>query len=318
MFSNLWPGLEVDDVPIGHITNGVHAGTWITRDCAEVYERRLGPDYGVRSESWDAVFKLRDEELWGVRTRLRRRLVDEIRTRLRSSWRKLGVADEQLGWVDRAFDPRVLTVGFARRVPSYKRLTLILRNPERLRRLLLDDERPIQIVVAGKSHPADDGGKKLLKQFVEFAADHDVRHRIVFLPDYDMAMARFLVAGADVWLNNPLRPFEACGTSGMKAALNGVPSLSVLDGWWPEGWVEGVTGWSIGTGTDYEPDQTAESASLYNKLEYVILPLFYGSPMGYARVMRSTIAINGSYFTAQRMVQQYAQTAYQLGGEAAS
>jgi starch phosphorylase len=316
MFSNLWPGLEVDDVPIGHITNGVHAGTWITRDCAEVFERRLGKDYGVRSESWDAVFKLRDEELWGVRTELRRRLVDEIRTRLRSSWRKLGVADEQLGWVDRAFDPRVLTVGFARRVPSYKRLTLILRNPERLRRLLLDEERPIQIVVAGKSHPADDGGKKLLKQFVEFAADHDVRHRIVFLPDYDMAMARFLVAGADVWLNNPLRPFEACGTSGMKAALNGALNLSIRDGWWDELY-DGWNGWAIPSADDAvdpEARDDFEAGAIYDLLEHEVSPLFYdrvdGIPKRWTAMVKHSIESLGPPLLASRMVRDYTERLY--------
>jgi starch phosphorylase len=210
-----------------------------------------------------------------------------------------------------------MTIGFARRAATYKRADLVFADLDCLREMARN-VGPLQFIFAGKAHPADEPGKDLIRR-VYSARDHlrnDVQ--VVYLEDYDMMLGRVLTAGVDLWLNNPVKPMEASGTSGMKAALNGVPSLSVLDGWWPEGWVEGVTGWSIGTGTDYEPDQTAESASLYNKLQYVILPLFYGSPMGYARVMRSTIAINGSYFTAQRMVQQYAQTAYQLGGESAS
>ena len=174
------------------------------------------------------------------------RLVGETRRRLRESWRQRGASGAELGWIDDVLDPDVLTIGFARRVPSYKRLTLMLRDPERLAGLLLDPERPVQIVIAGKAHPADDGGKRLIQQMVRFADSAAVRHRIVFLPDYDMAMARYLVWGCDVWLNNPLRPLEACGTSGMKAALNGGLNLSILDGWWDE-WFDGENGWAIPT-----------------------------------------------------------------------
>ena len=163
---------------------------------------------------------------------------------MRNSWRKRGAAPAELGWIDNVLDPDVLTIGFARRVPSYKRLTLMMRDPERLKRLLLHPERPIQLVIAGKAHPADEGGKKMIQEIVRFSDDPEVRHRIVFLPNYDIAMAQPLYPGCDVWLNNPLRPYEACGTSGMKAALNGGLNLSILDGWWDE-WYDGDNGFAI-------------------------------------------------------------------------
>src|SRR5918998_6881057 len=177
---------------------------------------------------------------------MRSNLVDDVRGRLRSSWKKRGAADAELAWTDTVLDPDVLTIGFARRVPTYKRLTLMLRDPARLKALLLDPERPIQLIIAGKSHPADDGGKKLIQQMVEFADDPEIRHRIAFLPGYDIGMARYLYWGGDVWLNNPLRPLEACGTSGMKAALIGGLNLSIRDGCWDE-WFDGHNGWAIPT-----------------------------------------------------------------------
>ena len=194
-----------------------------------------------------------------------------------SSWVKRGASRAELGWVDDILDPDVLTIGFARRVPTYKRLTLILRDPARLKRLLLDPERPIQLVIAGKSHPADETGKKLIQQMVKFADDPEVRHRIVFLPNYDIAMAQYLYPGCDVWLNNPLRPFEACGTSGMKAALNGGLNLSILDGWWDE-WYDGENGWAIPTADGVEdPDRRddLEAAALYDLIETSVAPRFY-------------------------------------------
>ena len=193
---------------------------------------------------WDAIDRVSDGELWRVRRELREELVNDIRRRVKASGLQRGMGEAELGWTASIFDPDVLTIGFARRVPSYKRLTLMLRDPERLRALLLDPDRPVQIVIAGKSHPADDGGKQLIAQMVQFADDPAVRHRITFLPDYDIGMARYLYTGVDVWLNNPLRPLEACGTSGMKAALNGALNLSILDGWWDE-WFDGENGWAI-------------------------------------------------------------------------
>ncbi|HET9079564.1 MAG TPA: alpha-glucan family phosphorylase, partial [Trebonia sp.] len=206
MFAGLWPGFDTAEVPIGSITNGVHAPTWVARQVSD-----LGA--GEEAAAADA------RRLWEIRRQLRARLVTETRRRLRESWRQRGASGAELTWIDDVLDENVLTIGFARRVPSYKRLTLMLNDPQRLAGLLLDPERPIQIVIAGKAHPADEGGKRLIQQMVRFADSETVRRRIVFLPDYDMALAHFLVQGCDVWLNNPLRPLEACGTSGMKVAL---------------------------------------------------------------------------------------------------
>jgi starch phosphorylase len=202
-----------------------------------------------------------------------------------------------------------MTIGFARRAAAYKRADLVFSSPESLRDIARQ-AGPLQFVYAGKAHPHDAPAKDLIKRVI--AARDTLRDDIpiVYLEEHDMGLAKLLCSGVDLWLNNPQKPLEASGTSGMKAALNGVPSFSVLDGWWPEGWIEGVTGWSIGDSLDEEDDPTREAMSLYSKLSYVILPLFYGSPALYGRVMRSTIAINGAYFTAQRMLQQYSTTAY--------
>ena len=236
MFNGLWPAFDEAEVPIGSITNGVHAPTWVAR---EIFELAAGRGADPRGDDvdafWDVVDQVPAAEIWNVKRVLRERLVVEARQRLERSWIERGAAKAELGWIEDALDPDVLTIGFARRVPSYKRLTLMLRDPERLKALLTDPERPVQLIIAGKSHPADDGGKRLIQELVRFADDPAVRHRIVFLPNYDIAMALPLYPGCDVWLNNPLRPYEACGTSGMKAALNGGLNLSILDGWWEIG-----------------------------------------------------------------------------------
>src|SRR6476620_11318277 len=221
MFDGLWPGFDDTEVPITSITNGVHAPTWVDRKVYELAAKHLGTTDVDRDKAWERIGVVPGDEIWATKHELREQLVKEARRRVRSSWVKRGASRAELGWVDNILDPNVLTIGFARRVPTYKRLTLILRDPARLKRLLLDPKRPIQLVIAGKSHPADETGKQLIQQMVKFADDPEVRHRIVFLPNYDIAMAQYLYPGCDVWLNNPLRPFEACGTSGMKAALNG-------------------------------------------------------------------------------------------------
>src|SRR2546429_1225696 len=245
MFAGLWPGFDPDEVPIGSITNGVHAATWVAPEIRAVGAGEgpgSGPELPEDGEAWERVAAAGPARLWEIRRLLRGRLVDRARERLRASWRQRGASDAELGWIQAVLDPDVLTVGFARRVPSYKRLTLMLHDPERLRALLLDPQRPVQIVIAGKADPADESGKQLIQQMVRFADAEDVRHRIVFLPDYDMKLAHALVQGCEVWLNNPLRPLEACGTSGMKSALNGGLNLSVRDGWWDE-WFDGGNGW---------------------------------------------------------------------------
>ncbi|MFJ3925798.1 alpha-glucan family phosphorylase [Streptomyces sp. NPDC090022] len=325
MFAGLWPGFDPADVPITSVTNGVHAPTWVAPEVVRLGVRQIGAGRTEDalsvggSKRWDAVAEISDQDIWDLRRGLREQLVQEVRDRLRVSWRQRGAGAAELGWVDSVLDPDVLTIGFARRVPSYKRLTLMLRDPERLRRLLLDPERPVQIVVAGKAHPADDGGKRLVQELVRFADDPRVRHRIVFLPDYGMAMAQKLYPGCDVWLNNPLRPLEACGTSGMKAALNGCLNLSVLDGWWDE-WFEPDFGWAIptadGDATDEDRRDDLEAAALYELIEQRVAPRFYdraergGLPVRWIEMVRRTLVSLGPKVLAGRMVREYVERLY--------
>jgi starch phosphorylase len=317
MFASLWPGFDPDEVAITSVTNGVHAPTWMAREILELAEREAGSDQLAEGLGWDAVDKVPDEEIWGIRRVLRERLVDEVRRRLRTSSLQRGATEAELGWVDGVFDPDVLTVGFARRVPSYKRLTLMLSDPDRLRALLLHPERPIQLVIAGKSHPADDSGKALIQQLVRFADDTDVRHRIVFLPDYDIGMAHYLYWGCDIWLNNPLRPLEACGTSGMKSALNGGLNLSIRDGWWDEMY-DGENGWAIpsadGAADPHRRDQL-EAAAFYKLVETQVAPRFYAREAGgasarWVEMVRHTLKSLGPQVVATRMVRDYVRELY--------
>ncbi|MFE6892298.1 alpha-glucan family phosphorylase [Streptomyces sp. NPDC057694] len=324
MFSGLWPGFDPEEVPITSVTNGVHAPTWVAPEVFRLGARRIGERRTEDalsvggSDRWDAVGDIADRDIWELRRSLRGQLVDEVRARLAASWRQRGAGSAELGWIDGVLDPDVLTIGFARRVPSYKRLTLMLRDPDRLMRLLLDEERPVQIVVAGKAHPADDGGKRLVQELVRFTDDPRVRHRIVFLPDYGMAMAQKLYPGCDIWLNNPLRPLEACGTSGMKAALNGCLNLSVLDGWWDE-WFEPDFGWAIptadGTATDENRRDDLEANALYELLENRVTPRFYERgpedlPDRWIEMVRQTLTHLGPKVLAGRMVREYVEKLY--------
>ncbi|WP_330453934.1 MULTISPECIES: alpha-glucan family phosphorylase [unclassified Streptomyces] len=313
MFAGLWPGFDAPEVPITSVTNGVHAPTWVA---PEVY--RLRAESGSAPGRWDAVADIPARRLWELRRTLREQLVGEVRERLHASWRHRGAQPAELGWIEGVLDPDVLTIGFARRVPSYKRLTLMLRDRDRLRGLLLHPERPVQIVVAGKAHPADDGGKRLVQELVRFADDARVRHRIVFLPDYGMAMAQKLYPGCDVWLNNPLRPLEACGTSGMKAALNGCLNLSVLDGWWDE-WFEPDFGWAIptaeGSALDEDRRDDLEANALYELIEDRVAPHFYergdeGLPGRWIEMVRRTMGTLGPKVLADRMVAEYVERLY--------
>ncbi|MDF2978508.1 MAG: glycogen phosphorylase [Actinomycetospora sp.] len=310
MFQQLWGGFDAPEVPIGAVTNGVHGPTWTAREIA-------GVTAGAAAAGDSELFGVSDALLWELRGTLRKRLVEEVRRRVRASWLQRGASEPELAWTDRVFDPDVLTIGFARRVPTYKRLTLMLRDPERLKAMLLDPERPLQLVIAGKSHPADEQGKRLIQQMVRFADDPAVRHRIVFLPDYDMSMARYLYWGCDVWLNNPLRPLEACGTSGMKSALNGGLNLSVRDGWWDELY-DGRNGWAIPTadGVD-DPDRRddVEASALYDLLATQVSPLFYdrgtdGVPDRWTALVRHTLATLSPKVQATRMVTEYVEQWY--------
>jgi glycogen phosphorylase len=320
MFRGLWPGFDEGDVPIRSITNGVHAPTWTARELVEMGTQATSQGDPVDVEGpvhFDGVDRIPSGELWSTRRMLRGRLVEEVRRRLRDTALSRGAAESEVGWTDSAFDPDVLTIGFARRVPSYKRLTLMLRDPERLRALLLDPERPVQLVIAGKSHPADDGGKQLIQQMVKFADDPEIRHRIAFLPGYDIGMARYLYWGCDVWLNNPLRPLEACGTSGMKAALNGGLNLSIRDGWWDE-WFDGQNGWAIPTAdgvADPERRDDIEARAIYDLLSNQVLPRFYetdrdGVPTRWVEMVRHTLRETGPKVLATRMVRDYVQQLY--------
>lgn len=331
MFAGLWPGFDHSEIPITSVTNGVHVPTWVDPQLAELASEKFGAEV-LDGPDWAKVYDVTDADVWALRRRLRSALVTDARRRLRASWKKRGAADAQLAWTDAALDPDVLTIGFARRVPTYKRLTLMLRDPARLKALLLHPEHPIQLVIAGKSHPADDAGKKMIQDLVQFTDDPEVRHRIVFLPNYDIAMARTLFPGCDVWLNNPLRPLEACGTSGMKAAINGSLNLSVMDGWWDELY-DGENGWAIPTanqGTSETERDDIESAALYELLENQVAPRFYGDvvaessgaagpsastgkglPSHWISMIKHTISQLGPAVSAERMVQEYVQRLYQ-------
>ena len=273
------------------ITNGVHAVTWTSPAFRELFDKRI-PEWRRDNLYLRYAVGLSLDEIREAHARAKRALLDEVARR----------ASIQL-------DPAALTIGFARRATPYKRADLIFSDLDRLR-TMARDVGDLQIVYAGKAHPRDEGGKELIRHIFEAAHELEGSIRVVYLENYDMELGALLTSGVDLWLNNPMKPLEASGTSGMKAAINGVPSLSVLDGWWVEGHVEGVTGWAIGDGDPSEPDSAAESADLYSKLERVIIPLFYALPHAYAQVMRYAIALNGSFFNTQRMVWQYVHNAY--------
>ncbi|HEU5417107.1 MAG TPA: alpha-glucan family phosphorylase [Streptosporangiaceae bacterium] len=325
MFTGLWPGFDTAEVPIGSVTNGVHAPTWVAPEVLSLAQAgQPAGDLADTAESWAQV-AADPARIWEIRRLLRSQLVAQARERLRASWRQRGASDAELTWIDSALDENILTIGFARRVPSYKRLTLMLHDPQRLTELLLDPDRPVQIVIAGKAHPADEGGKLLIQQMVKFADDPRVRHRIVFLPDYDMSLARSLVQGCDIWLNNPLRPLEACGTSGMKAALNGGLNLSVLDGWWDE-WFDGDNGWAIPSADGVsDPDRRdeLEASALYDLLSQSVAPLFYdraadGPPRRWLEMVGHTLRTLGPKAQATRMVRQYVTDLYVPAAQASA
>jgi len=315
MFGALWPGFDQDDVPIASVTNGVHAPTWTDPLLLDLASDRLGTS-DTTTADWNST-SVTDSDLWRVRGDMRQQLVADARARVSAAWREENPGAGDPRWMAGILDPEVLTIGFARRVPTYKRLTLMMHDPDRLRSLLLHPTHPIQIVIAGKSHPADEEGKRLIQKLVEFASGADVRHRIVFLPNYDIAMAQVLYPGTDVWLNNPLRPLEACGTSGMKAALNGSLNLSILDGWWAE-FYDQENGWAIPTadsaGDSAERDQL-EADAMYDLIEHQIAPRFYdrnadGVPTRWVKSIRHTLATLSQPLSADRMVQEYVTRLY--------
>jgi glycogen phosphorylase len=334
MFGELWPDLSTDEAPIASITNGVHAHTWTSPEIADVLTRSVRPEWHeADAEAWARVAEAPDDELWRAHEQGRERLVSFVRRRGSEIAQARGGSATSTAWVDEALDPRILTVGFARRFATYKRANLLLSQPERLRSLLLSADRPVQFVFAGKAHPADEAGKEMIRQVVAAAAELDVRHRFVFLEDYDIAVARALYHGCDVWLNNPRRPQEACGTSGMKSALNGGLNLSILDGWWAE-WYDGENGWAIPSAEQVEDlarrDQL-EASSVLDLLEHQVVPLFYDRlqgpvPRRWVAKMKQSLATLGPQVSAARMVRDYAEELYEptaaradaLAGDAAS
>jgi len=319
IFHKLWPDVPVEEVPIGSVTNGVHARTWVASGMAKLYDRYVMPEWDKAGiERWSAIDSARDDEIWRVREAAREKLVMNARRILKSSLIASGAGGMDVEWADKVLDPRVLTIGFARRFAEYKRATLLFQYPERLRALLMNNETPVQVVVAGKSHPKDEIGKGMIRQIVQFSHDPQVRQRVVFLPDYSMATARMLIQGSDVWLNNPRRPMEACGTSGEKAALNGVLNVSIRDGWWDE-MFNGENGWAIASAENY-PDQAkrdaVEAASLFDILERLVVPRFYerrdtSVPNEWVKMLKSSLKSLAPQVSASRMLRDYLTLMYE-------
>jgi len=321
MWNYLWPERSVEEVPISYITNGVHTGTWLARRLLHLFERYLGADWMEQADNpdvWELVNNIPDEPLWAVRLHLKRKLVAFIRERARQGWQRGGWHPIQVVASGILLDPYALTIGFARRFAPYKRANLILRDMDRLLKLVNHPEMPVQIIFAGKSHPDHEGGKKLIQEVYQAVKRSESGGRLVFLEEYDMNLARYLVQGVDVWLNTPRRPNEASGTSGQKAAINGVLNFSVLDGWWREGY-NGQNGWAIGKDIDYDNSEFQDSEdaqSLYDILENDIIPLYYqlrssdGFPAEWLLRMKESIRTIGPQFCMRRMVKEYVENLY--------
>jgi len=320
MWHFLWPDKPEDEVPIGQITNGVHTASWLAPELYDLYTRYMGEGWYDRLDDqalWDRLLQIPDEELWKVKQLLRSRLIEFVRNRYSAWKREIGAPQEEVEAAANVLDPNALTIGFARRFATYKRANLIFRDIERLRKIVDNPDRPVQIIFAGKAHPKDEPGKAMLKQVVNFSKYPGLEGKIVFLENYDINMARLLVQGVDVWLNTPRRPREASGTSGQKAALNGVINASVLDGWWPEAY-NGANGWAIGKVVDYDnPDaqDADDAASLYNVLENCVIPVFYGRddtglPRVWLSIMKESIRSVAPYFSLRRMLKEYIDQMY--------
>jgi glycogen phosphorylase len=334
MWQRLWPDVPEEDIPIGHITNGVHLPSWVSHDMVQLYDRYLGPRWREQrdnQEVWSRADRIPADELWRTHERRRERMVGFVRRHVRQQLAQRGAPDAELRAADEVLDPDALTIGFARRFATYKRALLLFRDPDRLGRLLDDPQRPVQIIIAGKAHPRDDAGKELIRRIFEFTKLEPFSRHVVFIEDYETATARYLVQGCDVWLNTPRPPMEASGTSGMKAAANGVLNLSTLDGWWAEAWAalggrRGVGGWTIGrgeTGMDPEEQDRAEAAALYTLLEREVIPTFYDRgpdrlPRNWVESMRQSLARLCPVYNMARVVQEYCENYYVPGTERAA
>jgi starch phosphorylase len=320
MWAHLWPWRVEEEIPIGHITNGVHVPSWLAWQMLQLYERNFPAGWLQRMgehEAWKGIHQVDPGELWEVHYALKNLLLAFIRRRVSRQCRRRGESDAVVEAARNLFDPNVLTIGFARRFATYKRADLFMSDIERINALVNDEQRPVQIIVAGKAHPADEPGKQLIKKIANLRHDERFANRVVFIEDYDINVCRHLIQGVDVWLNNPRRPLEASGTSGQKAVLNGGLNCSVLDGWWAEAY-DGTTGFAIGTGTTHVSDQITDerdAEALFQVLENQVVPLFYerdvdGLPRGWIQMMMNSIGSLAWRFSAHRMVMDYTKHAY--------
>ncbi len=320
MWADLWPGKEPDEVPVTHVTNGIHLPTWTAAPVASLFDQEIGPDWREKSDdpaTWEAIDQISDEEFWEVHCRAKSDLIAHLRERSRRRWAAGDFDPAQVVAAGPYLEEDALTIGFARRFATYKRATLIFHDPDRLARILNDPERPVQIVFAGKAHPADEGGKRLIQEIYWRARDPRFGGRIAFAEDYDMGLAAYLVAGVDLWLNNPRAPLEASGTSGMKAAVNGVPNLSILDGWWREAWLpDNSNGWGLEPSPLEGWAQDADEAeAIYEALEQRIVPCYYdrgpsGIPHAWIAVAKNAIKTVAPRFSARRMLIEYINRLY--------
>ncbi len=325
MFQGLWPAVPASDVPINSVTNGVHHPSFISHELSLLYERYLGPRWREEpgdQSVWIETEAIPVEELWRTHERRRERLVAFTRRRLRNRLRRQGASPDAIAEVDQVLNPEALTIGFGRRFTTYKRGTLVLRDPDRLARLLNQPGRPVQIIFSGKAHPADEPAKRLIREIIHLSRRPEFRHNLVFLEDYDMTVARYMVQGSDVWLNTPRRPLEASGTSGMKAAANGALNVSILDGWWAEAYQPEI-GWAFGRGDQYADQDhldAAEAEALYDILEREVIPTFYnrgrdGLPRQWIERVKTSIQTLAPFFNSNRMVTEYVERFYLPGAE---
>lgn len=320
MWTGLYPGKSEETVPIGHITNGVHVPTWLAPQMFRLYDRHLGSgwhEHGASARIWEGIDNVDDGELWETHLSLKSRLLEFVRQRAVEQAQRRGEPTESLRRIGRVLSPDALTVGFARRFATYKRANLLLADIELLASMVNDPKRPVQFVFAGKAHPHDEPGKRVLQQVAELMRNTQFADKLVFVEDYDINVGRHFVQGVDVWLNNPRRPLEASGTSGMKVVLNGGLNLSVLDGWWAEAY-DGLNGFAIGTGrthSNMDVHDTRDGEDLYRTLREEVIPLYYqrdrdGLPRGWIKRMKRTIRSLGWRFNADRMVMDYTLKCY--------
>jgi len=320
IWKNIWPGVPAQENMITHITNGVHFSSWIAPELKRIYDRHLGigwENQQTKSGLWDSIDKIADDEIWDVHMDLKRKMIANLRNRLKCQMERNGELPSLVDEVTNALNEDALIIGFARRFATYKRAMLIFSDIERAKQIFNDPDRPVQLIFAGKAHPADEGGQKLIKDIIALSKSDDFRGKVFFIEDYDIEMARYLVMGVDVWLNNPRRPHEASGTSGQKAALNGVLNCSILDGWWVEGY-DGKNGWAIGSGREFDDTEfqdVYDAEELYNVLEKNVIPTYYTENRGryskdWVELMKGSLKSVPPYFNTDRMVQDYVNIMY--------